>query len=87
MKPLFFSFSRPRLRAGGASKPHRLSLPLVLGVALLLAQVAQGQPGSGGPGPGTVTTPDPASVPLDGGASLLLASGVGYAIRRLQQRR
>ncbi|WP_460504161.1 PID-CTERM protein-sorting domain-containing protein, partial [Hymenobacter agri] len=35
-----------------------------------------------GPAPTT-----PTGVPLDGGASLLLAGGVGYAIRRLRQRR
>lgn len=51
------------------------------GVASYSAQ-AQG-PGSGGPSP----TPTPTAVPLDGGASLLLASGVAYGLRRLRQRR
>jgi len=42
-------------------------------------------PGSGGPAP---TDPvSPTEVPLDGGASLLLASGVAYGLRRLRQRR
>jgi hypothetical protein len=39
-------------------------------------------PGSTGPAPGA-----PAAVPLDGGASLLLASGVAYGVRHLRQRR
>jgi hypothetical protein len=38
-------------------------------------------PGTGGP------TPQPAAVPLDGGASLLAASGVAYGLRYLRQRR
>ena len=45
---------------------------------------AQG-PGTGGPSP--TPTPDPAAVPLDGGASLLAASGIAYGIRYLRQRR
>ena len=53
---------------------------------VLAAPAAWAQPGSGGPGPGT-QPPDPTAVPLDGGASLLLASGVGYAVRRLRQKR
>jgi hypothetical protein len=53
-----------------------------------LPYLASAQPGSGGPGPGTPTTPTtPTDVPLDGGASLLLAGGIGYAVRRLRQRR
>ena len=49
--------------------------------ALLLFAVAssQAQP-SGGPQPAT-------GVPIDGGASLLLAGGAGYIIRKLKQRR
>lgn len=39
------------------------------------------QPGSGGP-----TAAAPAAVPLDGGASLLLAGGIGYALRKLRRR-
>jgi len=50
-----------------------------------VAFLSQAQaPGSGGPTP---TDPQPTDVPLDGGASLLLAGGVGYALRRLRRRR
>jgi hypothetical protein len=41
-------------------------------------------PTTGGPEP---QVPDPAAVPLDGGATLLLASGVAYGARRLRARR
>ena len=50
------------------------------------AQHAAAQPGSGGPQPGAGPT-GPTGVPLDGGASLLLAGGVAYGLRRLRQRR
>ena len=51
--------------------------------ALLLASEAQAQaPADGGPAP-----TGPTAIPLDGGASLLLIGGVGYAVRRLRQRR
>ena len=49
----------------------------LLGLATL-ASHAQA-PGTGGP------TPDPTEVPLDGGAALLLASGVAYGLRRLRR--
>jgi len=57
---------------------------LLFTAALLVASwsLAQAQPGSGGPAPGAVTT-----TPVDGGASLLLAGGLGYAVRKLRQRR
>lgn len=42
-------------------------------------------PGTGGPVP--TAPPDPTEVPLDGGASLLLASGVAYGLRRLRRQR
>ena len=87
MKFPFFSSFRSRLHAGGASESRRLGLAGVLALMLALAApTAWAQPGSGGPGPGT-QPPDPTDVPLDGGASLLLASGVGYAVRRLRQKR
>ena len=54
---------------------------LLLAGLLLLAPLvhAQDDPGSGGP--------DPAAVPLDGGSALLLTTGVGYGLRKLQQLR
>ncbi|MBF9142507.1 PID-CTERM protein-sorting domain-containing protein [Hymenobacter properus] len=60
--------------------------------ALILTVAVEGtllaQPGSGGPGPGTPVTPTtPTDVPLDGGASLLLAGGVAYGLKRLRDRR
>ncbi|TLM91078.1 PID-CTERM protein-sorting domain-containing protein [Hymenobacter jeollabukensis] len=52
---------------------------------MLLCYSAQSQdPGSGGPTPGA---PEPTAVPLDGGASLLLAGGAAYALNRLRKRR
>jgi len=54
---------------------------------VLTAFLSQAQtPGTGGPTPST-PTPDPTEVPIDGGASLLLASGVAYGLKRLRQRR
>ena len=60
------------------------SAALVLTVWALSSLSALAQPGSGGPAPAPA---DPTAVPLDGGASLLLAGGLGYAGRRLRQRR
>ena len=60
---------------------------LLAGLFSLGALAAQAQtPGSGGPTPGAPPA-DPTEVPIDGGASLLLASGVAYGLRRLRQRR
>lgn len=59
-------------------------LLLALGLGLASAAQAQG-PGSTGPAP---TAPaGPTGVPIDGGASLLLAGGVAYGLRRLRQHR
>ncbi|TGE19288.1 PID-CTERM protein-sorting domain-containing protein [Hymenobacter elongatus] len=56
----------------------------VLAVALMGMSIgsasAQG-PGNGGPRPSATTAP------IDGGASLLLAAGAAYGLRRLRQRR
>ncbi len=51
---------------------------------VFVALASQAQPTTGGPAP---TTPPPAAVPLDGGASLLLAGGAAYGLRRLRQLR
>ena len=57
-----------------------LSTAFLLALAGLATHSAQAQaPGTGGPAP--------AAVPLDGGASLLAASGVAYGLRYLRQRR
>ena len=44
---------------------------------------AHAQPGSGGPIPGAA----PIDTPLDGGASLLLAAGATYGLKRLRRLR
>ena len=62
---------------------------ILLTAALLLSVggLAQAQaPGSTGPTP-SAPTADPTEVPLDGGASLLLASGVAYGLKCLRTRR
>ncbi|MBF9221455.1 PID-CTERM protein-sorting domain-containing protein [Hymenobacter ruricola] len=62
--------------------------PFLLCAALLVAAgtVAQAQgPSTGGPAPGT--PPAATDVPLDGGASLLLASGLVFGLKKLRQRR
>lgn len=57
---------------------------LLFTIALLvLVSTSYAQaPTTGGPVPSA-----PAAVPLDGGASLLLAGGVGLAVRKLRQAR
>ncbi len=61
---------------------------LAIAAALLLAgathQATAQTPGTGGPQP---SAPDPTQVPIDGGASLLLAGSVAYGLRKLRQRR
>jgi hypothetical protein len=64
---------------------------LTLALAVLLAGGATQQalaqtPGTGGPTPQD-PTPTPTEVPIDGGASLLLAGSVAYGLRKLRQRR
>jgi hypothetical protein len=54
---------------------------LLAGVATpLLAQ----NPSTGGPQP---SAPDPTQVPIDGGASVLLAAGAAYGLKRLRTAR
>ncbi|MFD2786195.1 PID-CTERM protein-sorting domain-containing protein [Hymenobacter rubripertinctus] len=58
-----------------------LLLPLLLVSTALLAQ----GPGPGGPIPNQPN--QPTAVPIDGGASLLLAAGAAYGLKRLRQHR
>jgi len=64
------------------------SASALLVLCVLTTLPALAQPGSGGPGPGTPVTPvSPTDVPLDGGASLLLAGGVAFGLKQLRARR
>lgn len=64
------------------------SATAVLALCVLTSLPTLAQPSSGGPGPGPGTQPpDPTTVPLDGGASLLLASGVAFGLKQLRERR
>ena len=58
------------------------SCGLLFSLAVAQAQIPPG----GGPQPGAGGGPS-ATVPIDGGASLLLIGGVSYAMRRLRKRR
>ncbi|MBC8085324.1 MAG: hypothetical protein H7Z21_19170 [Hymenobacter sp.] len=49
-------------------------------LAFALPVLAQ-SPGGGGPEPGS-----PTAVPIDGGATLLLAAGLGLGLKRLRRR-
>lgn len=70
------------------SVARRVVGALCVSGALLLAGPARAQdegegPGSTGPQPGGA----PTAVPIDGGASLLLASGAAFALKQLRRRR
>ena len=57
---------------------------LVLAFALSSVAAAQDEiPGSGGTSP----LIPPTGIPIDGGASLLLAGGVAYGVKKLRDRR
>jgi hypothetical protein len=52
---------------------------------LLISDLALAQgPGDGGPTP---TEPPVTEIPIDGGASLLLAGGVAFGLKKLRDRR
>ena len=57
---------------------------LVLTLALSSLAAAQT---SGGTSPIDTPVTNPAGVPIDGGASLLLAGGVAYGLKKLRNRR
>ena len=61
------------------------ALCVLFSAATALAQPSSDGPGSGGPTPSP--TVDPTAVPIDGGASLLLASGVAFGLKKLRDRR
>ena len=56
----------------------------LLALCVLTSLPTLAQPGSGGPGPGS---PEPTVTPIDGGASMLLASGVALGLKQLRARR
>ena len=57
----------------------------VLVIGAVTASLAQVGPVTGGPGPGG--NAGSTGVPIDGGASFLLAGGAAYAVRKLRARR
>lgn len=67
-----------------------LRLGFVAAGAYLLAGLASPAlaqtPGTGGPQP-SAPAPDPTEVPIDGGASVLLAAGAAYGLKRLRNAR
>ena len=69
-------------------KKHLTSLTIsaLLVIGTTVAALAQAGPTGGGPQPGGPGSPATIT-PLDGGASLLLAAGAAYGIRKLRQRR
>ncbi len=66
---------------------RRPALLLGLLLASALASYAQAPGNGGSTGGPPAPQPDPTAVPLDGGASLLLASGVAFGLKKLRERR
>ena len=60
-------------------RPLATVICIVLGM-VIFPSFLSAQPGGGGP------DPDP-SVPIDGGLSLLIAAGVGYAAKKAHDKR
>ena len=63
-------------------KHFLLSALVMAAVCTLASHSARAQPSEGGPAP-----TGPTGVPIDGGASLLLAGGAAYGLRKLRKRR
>ena len=70
-----------------STSSNRFFWAVALALAVGAGQQALAQDGPTGPGGPGSPTPPPTAVPLDGGASLLLAGGVAYGLRQLRQRR
>ena len=62
--------------------PRLLLLSLLLLAGAGFQQARAQAPADGGPVPAA-----PTAIPLDGGASLLLAAGAAYGLKRLRQKR
>ncbi len=58
---------------------------LVLSLGIMNALAQNDPPDNGGPTP--PNPPDPTEIPIDGGASLLIAGGVAYGLKKLRDRR
>lgn len=67
----------------------RLFVAALLAASPLLPGLRAQDPGVGDSSPGGPQQQQqtPTSVPIDGGASLLLAGGVAYSLRRLRRKR
>jgi hypothetical protein len=61
-----------------------LVLVLTLGLSTVKVLAQGDPPDDGGPTP---PNPPPAEIPIDGGASLLIAGGVAYGLKKLRDRR